>query len=199
MARQVQLTANEFVNVKDIKENFIYTKDGYLICHIRVHKIPTDLWTKEELKAKTNVLTASFEGDKKDFAYTAYPREIDIDDHKQDVKQRYIREQNIGRKNILSAISAKYNMLATSGENFAHQQYIKLWSYIGRRDLREVKRELLDRARSFVKRYANIGVKAEILDAGELIKLCNLYNNSLQAPFDVPMNEAYEGMIFLNE
>lgn len=197
MAVEEKLTANQYTNVKDIKENFLFTKNGYLMAYVKVNKFNIDLLKREEKRGKSEQLAASFEGDKKDFAYISYPREIDIDDHKQEVKDLYITANDIGVRNILEIIQEAYNYLSTSGENYSHQHFIKIWTYIGKRELREVKMELLQRANSFVQRYTEVGIKAEILNSGEIIKMCNLYGNAAQAPFEVPVDNEYERMTFI--
>lgn len=197
MSQEAKLTANQYTNVKDIKENFLFTKNGYLMAYIKINRYNIDLLKQEEKRGKSNQLAASFEGDRKEFAYVSYPREIDIDDHKQDVKERYRQEENIGIRNILEIILETYNHLSTSGENYSHQHYIKIWSYIGKREIREVKLELLQRAKSFVQRYDAVGIKAEILNENEIIKMCNLFGNALQAPFEVPVDSTYERMTFI--
>ena len=32
-----QKTANEFVNVKDIKGKFLYTRDGLILCYLKIN------------------------------------------------------------------------------------------------------------------------------------------------------------------
>lgn len=61
------MTANEFTNVKDVRDCFLYTKDGYIMTYLRIYPINISLMSLEEKKAKTQVLTASFENDRKDF------------------------------------------------------------------------------------------------------------------------------------
>ena len=40
-------TANEFVNVKDIKGNFLYTKDDYIFGYVRLYQFNLDLLSRE--------------------------------------------------------------------------------------------------------------------------------------------------------
>ena len=199
MAKEEKISVEEFTFVKDIKENFIYTRDNFLICHIRVQKIIIDLLKTEEKKAKSDNLASAYEGDKNDFVYVSYPREIDLDKHKQDIKDLYEKEKNMGRRELPEIELGEYNHLSTSGQNYEHQHYIKVWKYIGNREPREVKVEFMQRVRSIVQRYDALGAKPKILNTGETIKLCNLYGNPGQAPFDVPVNDTYEGMTFINE
>ena len=79
-------TANEFVNVKDIKRKFLYTKDGYVMVYLRIYPYNLDLLSQEERRAKAAALAASFDGDRKDFVYFTFPREIDLDKYKNTLK-----------------------------------------------------------------------------------------------------------------
>ena len=82
-------TANEFVNVKDIKGNFLYTKDDYIFGYVRLYQFNLDLLSREERYIKTQALTSSFEADRKSFDYLSFPREIDLDDYKNSLKEKY--------------------------------------------------------------------------------------------------------------
>ena len=192
-----EITANQYTNVRDIKENFLYTKNGYLMAYVKIDKINIALLKREEKRGKSDQLAASFGGDRKDFLYVSYPREIDIDDHKAEVKELSMTTTDTGRRNLLEIIMENYNHLSTSGENYSHQHYIKIWQYIGKKDIREVKTELMQRARSFVQRYEEAGISSKILDSSEIIKMCNLYGNAAQAPFDVQADSSYERITFI--
>lgn len=37
-----KMTANEFTNVKDIKKIYLYTKDGYVFCYLRIYSFNLD-------------------------------------------------------------------------------------------------------------------------------------------------------------
>ena len=182
-----KMTVNQYTNVKDIKETFLYTKNGYLMAYIKVNKINIALLRKEEKRGKSDQLAASFGEDRNDFMYVSYPREIDIDDHKEEVKGMLLATEDIGRKNLLEIIQ----------ENYSHQHYIKIWKYIGKKDIREIKVELMQRAKSFVQRYEEVGIPTKILDSNEIIKMCNLFGNAAQAPFDVPVDSSYERITFV--
>ena len=83
-----KITANEFTNVRDIKDIFLYTKDNYIMAYLQVFPFNLDLLPLQEQASLTRKLAASFEGDRKDFVYFTYPREIDLDDYKNNLKNR---------------------------------------------------------------------------------------------------------------
>lgn len=193
------MTANEFTNVKDIRKNFLYTRDGYIMAYLRIHFLNISLLPEEEKQGRTRNLAASFEGDRKDFAYCSFPREIDLDSYKDYLKRLFSDEVgNIGKRHLLTELLLEANELATNGENYEHQHYIKLWHYLGT-DRQKVESELLRRAEEFKSRYEAAGIPAEILQETEIIKMCNLFGNAVQAPFDqTEGNLLYESIAQLN-
>lgn len=39
------MTAQQFINVKDIRDRFLYTRDGQIFMYLRVYSISTDLYS----------------------------------------------------------------------------------------------------------------------------------------------------------
>lgn len=188
-----QETANEFTNVKDVRGIFLYTKDNYIMAFLRVYALNINLLSQDEKRAKCQALTASFESDRKDFAYSAFPREIDLDVYKEDLKNLYNSElTDIGRRHLLAEMLIEANELATSGKNYEHQHYIKLWEPVSG-DKSNAETVLKNRAEEFKERYANAGIRTEILKDADILKLCNLYGNPTQASYErVPDITIYE-------
>lgn len=198
MAKQTKRTANDLTNVRDIKDIYLYTKNGYILCYLKVHKYNIDLLSREEKAAKTSMLARSFESDKKDFAYFSLPRELDLDHYKRHIKElRSSCINDYGRKRILNELLLQAVELETNGENYDHQHYIKIWRFI-EGDIKEVERSLRTRIRDFKEFFDMSGIKTEILTMNEIIKMCNLYGNARQAPFDVPIHPTYEPIMFIH-
>lgn len=186
-------TARDFTNVKDIQGNLLYTRDGYVIGYLRIYPFNLDLLTMEERRTKTNALSLSFDGDRKDFDYCTFPRQIDLDDYKNFLKELYQSElQTVGKRKLLQLMIIEANDLSTSGENYEHQHFIKLWTKLTSNE-NDAKNEIMDRLNEFKDRYEMIGVQTKILDEMDIIALCNLFANAKQAPFDViNSNTIYE-------
>ena len=53
-----QMTANEFVNVKDIRGSFLYTRDGMALAYLKIFPISTELFSKNEKRLIAKQLTA---------------------------------------------------------------------------------------------------------------------------------------------
>ena len=54
-----QMTANEFVNVKDIRGSFLYTRDGMALAYLKIFPISTELFSKNEKRLIAKQLTVS--------------------------------------------------------------------------------------------------------------------------------------------
>jgi len=179
-----EITANEFTNVKDVHGMFLYTKDGYIMSYLLIPYFNIELLPEEEKMARTKSLTANMNEDHKSFAYHTFPREIDLDNYKEDLKGRHRSEiANIGMKHILEEMIREAVELASNGENYEHQHFIKLWQKLGS-DRIDSERSLRQRTEDFCMKYNAIGVQAKIIKDQEILKMCNLYGNAIQAPYE---------------
>lgn len=199
MEEKKQLTANQLTNVKEIKKSFLYSKDNHIFGYLRVHFYNIDLLSKEERRNKTNMLASAFEGDHKDFAYLSYPREIDLDFYKENLKKKYSEElSNIGKKHILQEMIMEAVEISSNGENYEHQHFIKLWQLIGP-DKNDSENQLRNRLEDFKAKFEAAGIHVEILTEEEdIMKLCNLFANTNQAPYEqYGKNQVYEPIMKL--
>ncbi|MBA4688624.1 MAG: hypothetical protein H2184_15845 [Candidatus Galacturonibacter soehngenii] len=189
MAKKIE-SSNEFTEVEDIKNDFLYTTYGYVLCYVSIGIMNINLLSDEERATLNRSLTASYKEDKKDFMYCCFPREVNLDKYKEHLSELY-RDSDIGRRHILAEAILDANEKSTNGENFEHQHFIKIWRKKDR-DIRDTERSLNDRAMDFIDRYQSINIAATRLDTVEIIKLCNLFGNSSIAPFmNIDQNTIY--------
>lgn len=177
-----QKIANDMVNVKDIKDIFLYTKNGYLICYLNTGNINIDLLSEEELEVVTQRQAMSFEGDKNNFDYFTLPSQVNLDPTKEYLKFKHQETEDLGKRKGLNLMLREVAYLSTSGENFEHQHYIKIWKKIGT-NIKDTQKELLVRINEFRDRYMEAGNTCEILKETEIIKMCQLFGNPQQAPY----------------
>ena len=62
-------TANEFINIKDIQGNFLYTNSGEIIVYVKVFAKNTKLMNKEEQSEHAKRLTSEFVSENKPLKY----------------------------------------------------------------------------------------------------------------------------------
>lgn len=180
-----QVTANDFVDVKDIKGNFLYTRNNYIFCYLRIYPFNLDLLTMEDRRTLTNRLAAAFDGDRKNFIYCTLPRELDLDVYKAFLKEKRQLADFLGKKRIVDELIKKATELSSDTENYEHQHYYKFWIDSSNLSSSQAEIELRDRAMRFRDMYRDVQIPCEILEEREIIKLCNLYSNRRSANYDV--------------
>lgn len=183
------MTANEFVNVSDIRDIFLYTNDGYIFCYLRIYPFNLDLLSYQERQALTARIAAEFDGDRKNFVYESFPRELDLDSYKNYLKQRRSEcLEYIGRKNIIDCMLQQAADLSSSHENYEHQHFYKIWEQAGTNKA-AVMAELKERIFNLYRIYDSAQIKCEVMQEREIIKLCNLYSNRRSANYDIIGNK----------
>lgn len=187
MSKSMEITANEFVNVKDIHDIFLYTKDNYILCYLRIFPYNLDLLSTEERRTLTNRLAAEFDGDRKNFDYCTLPRELDLDKYKNFLKQKRLEEiESLGKKHIIDGLIMKATELSNDHENYEHQHFYKFWMQVNEYVSKvSAEADLKERVTRFWNMYTEVQIPCEILTEKEIIKLCNLYSNSRSANYDI--------------
>mgnify|MGYP000705437821 CR=1 FL=1 len=88
---------NEFLNIRKIEDNFLYTLDKQVISFIRVHPINTELFSEEELIQKMNSSSVEFSNEQQPYTIFIIPRKVDIADfikEQEDLKKKLDQEIN---------------------------------------------------------------------------------------------------------
>lgn len=175
----------DFVDVADIRGQFLYRKDGYILTYLHIYSFNLELIAEAERQALTGNLSATFKEDRKDFDYFSLPREIDMDKYKINLKERYQQELVIGKRRLLSMMMEQCAGLIMNGENYEHQHYIRIWALGAAVNKAKVEEALGARIKEFEIRYRNVGIECEVLQEAEIVKLCNLFGNSIHASHEI--------------
>lgn len=167
------VSAQDFLNTKDIINHVLYTKDGYCISYIQLQPPMSSLWSRREKRMRTNTIVSEISKDRFPWKLTGVSRPLDIS---QLINQyRQLREDTDSpiRKNILKQEMQNLQMKVGAGEAVERQFYIQYWM----EEKEGVEVELLERARQIISAYEAIGVYAHLLDKPEIIRFCNLIHN----------------------
>lgn len=65
--KKLPISANRFLNIKDIQGNFLYTTDGKVLAYLKIYPKNCKLMSKEEQKNHSNILTRNFSSELKPF------------------------------------------------------------------------------------------------------------------------------------
>ena len=68
---QLPQTAQQFINVKDIRDKYLYTRGGMVFIYLRIHAISIDLYSKSEKNVLIKTLTAELSDIQYQFKFMA--------------------------------------------------------------------------------------------------------------------------------
>ena len=166
-------TAQDFVNVKDIKDKFLYTRDGKIISYIQINPIDINLLSKREKQSLASTLTAELTFERKTFKFIAVSRPVDISPLLNEYQNIISTSKDIKQKELLRHEMYSVSNFALSGEVVERQFHIMIWE-----EYEEgIERDLLKRAMDFVSKLESSSIKCSILNQSKIVRLCNLINN----------------------
>ena len=158
---------NEFLNIKDIKGNYLYTLDEQVISFIKVNPMNIELLSDKELESKMDFASIEFSNEQFPYKIIVIPRAVDISD--------YIREQEELRNKLTSDVCIEIinNRIISTTEMIENKNIIENEFYIMIFDANKenIEIELNKRANNWISRLKNCGLKSEILEERDIILL----------------------------
>ena len=171
---------NDFLNIKDIKDNYLYTLDGQVILFIKVFPINIELLSDDELEVKMDANSIEFSNEQYPYKIIVIPRAVDISEH--------IREQEELKKTLDDEVCIKII-------NNQEGMYIGVPAIINKNGVKEIlelklneedqakfnhscdimkdniENELNKRANTWIQRLKNCELKSEVLEERDIILL----------------------------
>ena len=158
---------NEFLNIKDIKGNYLYTLDEQVISFIKVNPMNIELLSDKELESKMDFASIEFSNEQFPYKIIVIPRAVDISD--------YIREQEELRNKLTNDVCIEIinNRIISTTEMIENKNIIENEFYIMIFDTNKdnIEIELNKRANNWISRLKNCGLKSEILEERDIILL----------------------------
>lgn len=168
-----QQTANEFINVKDIRGKYLYTRDEKIMMYIKLSPIAIDLLSDREKRSLTRQLTAELSAEQKPFKFLAVSRPVDISPLISDYSQLMAASSNQKQKELLRNEMFVMSNYALSGDVIERQFYIMIWEHYEE----GIEREISKRCYELSTKFEGSGISCEILNQQDIVRLCNLVNN----------------------
>lgn len=162
-------TCNEEINILDIRNNAIYTRDDYIIMALKINSINIQLYSKRELNQKIKEITTELTNDLKELKFLSISRPVDVTGLIDKLREILSDAETQKRKNLLKQNIRETIRLTITGDVVERQNFITIFE----KNSDTAEKELLKRAMDLVIKFANCGIKAEILNEQELIQLCN--------------------------
>ena len=158
---------NEYLNIKDIKDNYLYTLDGQVIIFIKVNPINIELLSDEELESKMDSDAIEFSNEQYSYKILVIPRAVDISEH--------IREQEELKKTLDDDVCIKIinNRIIATTEIVENKNIIENEFYIMIYDSYKdnIENELNKRANIWLQRLRNCGLSSYVLEERDIILL----------------------------
>lgn len=165
-------TAQEFINVKDIRDRFLYTSDGLVLVFIRIHAVSIDLYSKAEKYSLIRQLTAQLSDIQYPFKFMAVSKPVDISPVITDM-QSMLKGADDRRRELLRQEILQMSGFALSGEIVERQFYVSLWDQAGE----GAEKELSRRAALFSEKFSGCGIPCSLLGEKEIVQLLNMVHN----------------------
>ena len=117
------VTAQQFINIKDSQDKYLYTRDGMIFVYLRIHAISIDLFSKSEKNVLIKTLTAELSDIQYPFKFLALSRPVDISPLITEMGDM-LKEAEEKRKEILRQEILQMGSYALSGEIVERQFYM---------------------------------------------------------------------------
>ncbi len=171
--KQKLKSCNEEINIKDIRNNFLYTNDNKVMCYIKIQPLNLYLLSNKEQEQIIKQLSAELSSETKQMKFFSIARPVDIGSLIQDLQNRANNSLEQIQKGLLKKNINETVRLTFTGEAVERQNFLIIWQEVG--DYAE--KDLLKRAMELVNKFANCNIKSEILDEQYIIQLCSGFTN----------------------
>ncbi len=171
--KQDTLSAQDFLNVLDIRNDVLYTADGYLVAYILIHPYNKDLLSKRELVKKTNILTGELSQEQKPWKFLAVSKPVDVAPLLAENNELLTSSDDEMQKKLLRMENSFMATMATSGDISERQFYLMCWEQQSEMEAADIKK----RKQDMINHFASIGVTAELMKKPDIIRLANLIHN----------------------
>lgn len=164
-----QRSCNDEINILDIKNNAIYTRDNYVIMALKLNSINIQLFSKRELTQKVKEVTSELSSDLRELKFLSISRPVDVTELVEKLREILSKSDIQKQKNLLKQNIKETIRLTITGEVVERQNFITIFE----KNSDTAEKELLKRAMDLVNKFGNCGIKVDILNEQELIQLCN--------------------------
>ena len=166
-------TCNSEIGILDIRNNYIYTIDGNTIAILKIETINTSLLTNKEKVNLINELSFNLADESEEMKFYIMPSAIDITKFQDNILAILENVDNPIRKRLLREEVQEMQIRSVNGEICKKQCFLIIY----KKTEDNCEKELLKRSIALEQKFSNCGIKLELLDETELIRVCNSFLN----------------------
>lgn len=158
-------TLNEFLNIKNIDDNYLYTLDGHIMLFIKVFPINTDLFSEEELANRMDRMSIEFSNEQNAYTIFVIPRKVNIADFINEQEElKKILQDDVSIQIVEKRIVGTHELVADKNI-IENEFYLRIWC----KDEENSKDNLNKRANNWKQRLKSCDFDTEILTKTEII------------------------------
>lgn len=163
--KQQTKTLNEFLNIKNIKDSYLYTLDGHVMLFMKIFPINTDLFSEEELINKMDSMSIEFSNEQNPYTIFVIPRKVDIADFINEQQELKKRLQDDASIQIVEKRIINTHELVADKNIIENEFYLCIWC----REGENAEENLIKRANNWKQRFKNCDFDTEVLIKTEII------------------------------
>lgn len=171
--KQPTISANRFLNIKDIQGNFLYTIDGKVLAYLKIYPKNCKLMSKEEQKNHAQIITRNFASELKPFKLYFTNRPVNLQKNQDYQAELMDKEKNALKFSLQGKRSRSFGNLSVRGKALESEIYLIIWE----NNDEYVEQELIKRLSELKMKFSNCGYRTEILEERLIIQLVNSYTN----------------------
>jgi len=167
------MSANHFLNIKDIQGNFLYTINNKVLAYLKIYPKNCKLMSKEEQLAHATTLTRNFASELKPLKLYFTNRPVNLQKNQDYQAELMDKEKNALKFTLLGKRSRSFGNFSVRGKALESEIYVIIWT-----DNDEyAEQELIKRLSDLKMKFSNCGYKTEILEERLIIQLVNSFTN----------------------
>ncbi len=167
-----KMTVNQYINVADIKNNMLYTKDNFIIGFIKVGTVSISTMSKTDINILTKTLSSEFASVKDNLRMLKISKPVDISRLVSDYRQMYVASNNLKQKELLREATLFLHKYSVNGNELENEYYFLIRESLN--NFVELEKKLINIARKFQAGK----IQANVCTTEEITRLCNLFANS---------------------
>lgn len=171
--KQPTISANRFLNIKDIQGNFLYTIDGKVLAYLKIYPKNCKLMSKEEQRNHAQIITRNFASELKPFKLYFTNRPVNLQKNQDFQAELMDKEKNALKFSLQGKRSRSFGNLSVRGKALESEIYLIIWE----NNDEYVEQELIKRLSELKMKFSNCGYRTEILEERLIIQLVNSYTN----------------------
>lgn len=168
------ITANEFIRIKDIRQDLLYTTDNFVQTFIQVFPQNTRLKTKNEQTAIALSLARELSSETESFSFYLTNRPVDVSKMTDYQAELMMKETDTQIQGLIQKRIEGLNSLSNTGISLEEEIYIRIWT----KDKDGAEDILNQRKNRLSQKLLNAGFKTKFLTEKEVQQLCDSFTNS---------------------